>query len=786
MDNACSFVSDTKTKSKMKKSFTILMLLVLHGYVVAQTKVSVKIIDAKSTKEVSFVNVLNLNNSVGTSSNEYGDFTILGENNDLIKMSSVGYVTRTMLFSELLNKTNVKLTPSSQVLDEVSVKGKKRKMVSINKIPIQNLDAPITTNVVGAKILEERNVSSLGEAVKSATGVRPINRYGGFQTFRIRGFNNFVLLNDGVRDERHNLSTSAPSTNLANIERIEVLKGPASVLLGHSALGGVINLVHKKPSNIQTGEFKVSYGSYNTVNMQGGIGGPINDKLTYRADFGTTRTDGWRDFGIETNNGSVVFNYEISEKDNLEVSFQANNDLYDTDTGIPVAEDGSVVEGMDPETRYNDPQDYLKHKRKEIQLKYVHEFNDKLKLTNHFSWSDDNINYLSTEYLELNETQDSITRAYPYYFNHVTKTIQNQLDLSYEFTTGAVKHKSVIGHSVSFLDRKTYGGSVVGEGTFTTIAVTNPILNQGYIEAIDSKVSVREEVVNGLYIQDWMNLSDKFKMLIGLRYDIFSGTYYKNILNNDRELIEEGEKTDIPSTALTYRAGLVYQPRKNTSLFASYSKYFKPSRTVTPEGEVFDPEEGYQFEAGVKFEDNNKYSATLSAFYIQKNNIVERNAVNEYSQIGEADSKGIELDVFYKIIEGLSFKGGYAFTDAKVRSFDSEELQSVKEGNKLKYAPEHMANAWLSYHKNKGFAKGLGLAAGFNYVGENYTNSSNTYELPAYTTIDATIFYSFNSVRVGVNLNNIMDELYFTDAIYGSQFFPGMGRNVKVSIGYKF
>lgn len=770
----------------MKKSFTILILMVIHGYVVAQTKVSIKVIDAKTSKEVPFVNVLNLNSKKGTSTDENGDFTITGESNDLIKISCVGYGTKTLLYSKLVKKTKLKLVPSSQNLAVVSVEGKRRKVVSINKIAIQNLDAPVTTNVVGAKILEERNVSSLGEAVKSATGVRPINRYGGFQTFRIRGFNNFVLLNDGVRDERHNLSSSAPSTNLANIERIEVLKGPASVLLGHSALGGVINLVHKKPSNIQTGEFKVSYGSYNTVNMQGGIGGPISDKLTYRADFGTTRTDGWRDFGIETNNGSVVFNYEISEKDDLEVSFQANNDLYDTDTGIPVAEDGSVVEGMDPETRYNDPQDYLKHKRKEIQLKYVHEFNDKLKLTNHFSWSDDNINYLSTEYLVLNETQDSITRAYPYYFNHVTKTIQNQLDLSYEFTTGAVKHKSVIGHSVSFLDRKTYGGSVVGEGAFTTIAVTNPILNQGYIEAVDSKVQVREEVVNGLYIQDWMNLSDKFKMLLGLRYDIFNGTYYKNLLNDDRVLIEEGEKTDIPSTALTYRAGLVYQPRKNTSLFASYSNYFKPSRVVSPDNEIFDPEEGYQFEVGAKFEDANKYSATLSAFYIQKNNIVEQNTVKEYHQIGEADSKGIELDIYYKIIEDLSFKGGYAYTDAKVRSFDSEELQSVKEGNKLKYAPEHMANAWLSYNKSTGFAKGLGLAAGFNYVGENYTNSSNTYKLPSYTTVDATIFYNFNAIRVGVNLNNIMDELYFTDAIYSSQFFPGMGRNVKVSLGYKF
>lgn len=762
------------------------MLIVLHGYVVAQTKVSVKVVDAKTSQELPFVSVLNLSSAKGTSSDEYGNFTITAENNDLIKISSVGYVTQTTLYSKLVKKSRIALVPSSQILDEVSIEGNSRRPVSINKILIQDLDSPIITNTIDSKILEQRNVSSLGEAVKSATGVRPINRYGGFQTFRIRGFNNFVLLNDGVRDERHNLSTSAPSTNLANIESIEVLKGPASVLLGHSALGGVINLVHKKPTNIQKGEFKATYGSFNTVNMQGGIGGPISEKLTYRVDFGTTKTDGWRDLGVSTNNGAFTLDYEVSKKDHLELSIQANNDLYDTDTGIPVDVNGEVVEGMDPETRYNDPQDYLKHKRKELQLKYTHEFSSKLKLTNHFSWSEDNINYLSTEFLVLNEANDSIKRAYPFYFNHVTKTVQNQLDLSYEFTTGSIQHKSVIGHSLSFLDRKTYGGSVVGPGTFTTIAVVDPILNQGYIEAVDEKVQVREEVVNGLYIQDWMNLSDNIKMLLGLRYDIFNGTYYKDIIDDDRDLIEKGEKTDIPSTALTYRIGLVYQPFKNASIFGSCSNYFKPSRVVTPSNQIFDPEKGFQVEAGVKLEDGNKYSVTLSAFYLQKNNIVERNTVDEYHQIGEADSKGIELDIYYEILEGLSFKGGYAYVDARIRDFDDETLQAVEEGNKLKYAPDHMANGWLNYHKRKGFAKGLGLGAGFNYVGENYTNSSNTYKLPSYTTVDATVYYTINNVRLGLNVNNITDELYFTDAIYGSQFFPGEGRNVKVSLGYKF
>ena len=186
------------------------------------------------------------------------------------------------------------------------------------------------------------------------------------------------------------------------------------------------------------------------------------------------RTDG-RDFGVATNNGTATFNYSPTKKDNIEISLQANNDIYDTDTGIPVDENGNVIEGMDPETRYNDPQDHLKHQRKDIQAKYTHQFNDRLKVTEHFAWSNDDINYLSTESLTLNETKDSIQRSFPFYFNHKTNTIQNQLDFTYKFKTGGIEHKSVIGHSLSILDRKTFSGSVQGEGTFTTISVQNPI-----------------------------------------------------------------------------------------------------------------------------------------------------------------------------------------------------------------------------------------------------------------------------------------------------------------------
>ncbi|TCI91777.1 TonB-dependent receptor [Tenacibaculum sp. M341] len=779
----------------MKRLVLCSVFLLWSIFAIAQSNTTIKGIvkDAKTGKAIPDVSIIINNLTKGTTTDIDGNYTItIPENHKTLRFSKIGYKT----LQQKINTSTVKspliilLQKQDIALEEVNIDANqrtfKKEILSVGKLPIKDIDAPITTNSIDNKILQLRNVSDLGDAVKSATGVRPINRYGGFQTFRIRGFNNFVLLVDGVRDERHNISTSAPTTNLANVERIEVLKGPASVLYGHSALGGIINIVRKKPTNVSQGNFNVSYGSFDTYNMSAGFGGAISEKLRYRADFGMTRTNGWRDYGVATNNGSFTFEYTPTSKDTFEFYVQANNDKYDTDTGIPVDDDGSLVSGMDPETRYNDPQDYLKHKRFDFQLKYTHEFNSNFKLTNLLSYSDDDIDYLSTEFLEFNSTKDELTRAFPFYFNHQTKTLQNQLDFSYTTTTGSIKHKLLLGNSFSYLDRKTFRGSVIGPGTFTTISVQNPILNQGHIEPVDERVDVTDESVSGFYLQDWLEFSDKLKALIGLRYDIFEGTYYRDTVDNNRNIITNGDRTNIPSDAFTYRAGLVYQPIKNTlSFFGSYSNYFKPSRRIAPDGTIFDPEEGYQVEGGVKFQKKNLFTATLSTYYMLKNNIVERTSVDDFRQIGEADSKGFEIDIESQPLKGLYAKAGYAYVDAKVRSYD-ETLQTITPGNQLRFAPKNSANFWINYDFQTPKLKGIGIGLGGNYVDSNYTNSSNTFELPAYTTLDGTIYYQAKKVRIGFNLNNISDELYFTDAIYDRQFFVGQGRNYKVNISYNF
>lgn len=771
---------------------SVFMLLAIVANAQSYTTISGTVKDLKTGKTISNVTVAFKNVRKGTHTDANGHFQLqVPTKTKTVQFSKIGYETVVKNIASLSSSEPFIIFLQKEViaLDEVQIDARKQGMkpavLAVGKLPIKDIDAPVTTNSVDQRLLLQRGVDDLGTAVKSATGVRPINRYGGFQTFRIRGFNNFVLLLDGVRDERHNISTSAPSTNLANVARIEVLKGPASVLYGHSALGGIINIVRKKPTLHDTGNFTISYGSYKSYTMSAGFGGSISPELRYRTDFGLTRSQGWRDYGVATNNGSFALTYTPSSKDRLDFYLQVNDDQYDTDTGIPMDDDGSLVPGLDPKTRYNDPQDYLKHKRYDAQLKYTHEFSETSKLTNLLSYASDDIDYLSTEFLVLNATKDAIKRDFPFYFNHQTKTLQNQLDYSFQATTGSIKHQLLLGNSLSFLDRKTFRGKVIGPGTFTTISVQNPVLNQGHIEAVDDKVDVKEEFVSGFYLQDAISFSEHFKAMIGLRYDIFDGTYYRDELNKDRVVLTSGTRTTIPSTAFTYRAGVVYQPIPDAlSFFASYSNYFKPSRRVAPNGVVFDPEKGYQIEGGVKYQKNQRFSATLSTYYLLKNNIVERTSVNDYQQIGEADSKGVELDIETQPVPGFYLKAGYAFVDAKVRSYNPQ-LQRVAPGNSLRFAPKHSANFWANYEFQSRALHGIGLGFGGNYVSSNFTNSSNTFTLPAYTTLDGTIYYQAKRVRIGVNINNLANTLYYTDAIYDRQFFVGQGRNFRISLAYK-
>ncbi|TKG94308.1 TonB-dependent siderophore receptor [Puteibacter caeruleilacunae] len=837
----------------MKKN-VILGLLILIGcpiFSLAQkANLTGVVIDKDSGFAISGANIVIDKAGNGTLSDVEGSFNFsqLEMGKHVLTISYVGYEKQRKSIDLQGGEVSVeiKLQKSITMLGDVDIsRDVSREAESILKIPALMKDIPMTTSKVDNDLLEQTQTGHIGGALKYTTGVKPMVNYGGFQTFTMRGFGAPVIMLDGARDERMNFSNSAPLTSLASVERIEYLKGPASVLYGHSAVGGIINVVRKQPSNEFKGKASVTYGSWETKKTAIGFGNKINDKLCYRLDVSTSDTKGWRDAADKTLNGYLALNYELNDNNIFEFRLGGNDDTYGTETGLPavksniylkngkeVYEAGELPTTFKLDQRYNDPGDFLDHENINTSLKYIHLFSENSKLQVHATYTDDLIDYFSTEelsYLTSNDPiydtyyrkgedkvyicLDTLQRTFPLRFSHETKSFQNYIDYSTQFELGSTKHKVNAGHYFANIDRTSFKGykvgtDVTGDGLFAKISVVDPVLNQGALQTKFSATSIYDERVHGLYLQDLVEVSEKINLMGAVRYDHFRMEYKKSGISTGRHKTNIEPQGKIKNKAWTYRFGAVYKPIEDLSVYASYANFFKPKRSVynstyiylnsngnefqPADGkEVFKPEDGYQLESGFKYDLNSKLQVNGSVYYIKKNNIVEYLGESDddrriYAQVGVVDSKGFDLDVNYHPLKTLSILAGYSYNEAKYKEFSSNDYTNSKEGNDMRNNPKNQFFSWAYYTVPKGVFQNVDLGFGANYTDKLFTNSSNSYELPSYWMFDAAIGYKKDKVYTKLKVNNILDKDHFVSSVYSSQYIPGRERNFLLTVGLKF
>lgn len=822
----------------------------------AQQNLNGLVLDKDSGKPIEGANVYLKELKLGTTSEKDGSFQFknIQTANYQLSISFIGYKNCNISVDSGIENQAIKveMKRTITILDGVNISAKAvRETEQVLKIAAPLKDIPLTTSSIGKDVLEQTGANSIHEALKYSTGVKPLVNYGGFQTFTMRGFGAPVIMLDGVRDERMNFSNSAPFTSLAAVERIEYLKGPASVLYGHSAVGGILNVVRKQPTKNFQGNFSASYGSWQTRRAQLGAGNRINDKLSYRFDAGFSDTEGWRNAADKTLNAYLALNYELSENDLFEIRLAGNTDTYGTETGLPsvkydvfdqenklLYQQGELPKTFDRSQRYNDPSDFLDHDNLNGSVKYTKKLSEHSKLQIHTAYSDDLIDYFSTEeltYLTSDEaiyntyyrngdakkyiSLDTLQRTFPLRFSHETKTFQNTVDYSTKFDFAGVQHNFNAGYFYMYIDRKSFTGynvydkiyenkDVKGEGLLGKVAVLDPVLNQGDLQTKFSKVKIYHENVHGFFFQNLMDISSKVKVLIGVRYDRFDMGNQTGTISSRRNISNKTAQKTIVNHSFTYRLGTVYQPSENLSLYASYANFFKPKRTVFNENyiyldkdgkdftpsdgkEVFEPEDGYQLEAGFKYQTNSKLHINGSIYYIKKNNIVEylgKSAAEKkiYGQVGVVDSKGFDLEMNYKPLESLSLLAGYGFNIAKYREFSDNKYQASNQGNYVQNNPKNHVFAWAYYTVQKGSLKDFSLGFGLDYNDKMYVNSSNTYKLPAYCLFDASLGYRKNKMYCKLKVNNLFDKNYFSSSVYSNQYIPGMERNANFTIGMDF
>lgn len=600
------------------------------------------------------------------------------------------------------NKDYTNFSDSVFSINEVVVATHYRRKTEALKLDVPAKFVPISTNSITSGMLEKRNIRDIQEAARFLPGVRFRTTYGSFTQFSIRGFDNSVIMVDGVRDERSSIDNSYPFMDLSAIESIELLKGPASVLYGQSAVGGILNIVRKAPQSKQSVYARLAYGSFYNKQATMALGGKLIGPLNYRASVNWQDQEGWRNNATKRLSGYLALGGRLTEKDELDIRIGANRDFYPTEIGLPptlsndilsTADDskylskGDMLPELDRKARYNSESDFMNNRGFNVSAMYKHTFGEAFKLMEKVSYTHDDIDYFGTESLDYltsdapiydhyyrtkdkqgNDVKkyiclDSIYYSYPLRFSHIAKTVNNQLELGGRFYTGEVAHNYLGGYSLVALFRDSYmaygNGSTgaTGPGATGHGSVYNPH-SIGWMEAPFRFVTAQKTFTHGFYLQDLVEFSDQLKMLLAGRYDLFT---YKTANLNTSDGGRHYDKPDedaynkITNGAFTFRAGLVYLPVEKLSVYGSYGTYFKPIRAfydantiyIDKNGkefapvngeEVFKPENGFQVEVGARYEVTRTLQANVSLFYINKNNI--RQTLANKGDI----ANGVELD----------------------------------------------------------------------------------------------------------------------------------------------
>ncbi len=731
-------------------------------------------------------------------------------------------------------------------LDNFQVVGHKIQQTKMLPFDVDEKFLPVNMSQVDRRTLENRDINDISSASKFLPSVKNRTTYGGFQEFYIRGFDTQLVATDGIADQR-SFITSLPMHDLSNVERIELLRGPASALYGQSVVGGVINISRMQPTSENHFRAKVSVGSWHSYNGFVGMSGKLVGPFNYYASVNVGSSDGWRDNYERRFSFYATISGWFTRKDFLQIVYDFSNDRYGTDTGLPALmpydiynENGSLylpqyasLPNLPRKARYNNSSDFLKNRTQDVEIRYEHVFNEAFKLRDIAMFRYDNINYMSTEQLAYVTSQepiyphyyerngektyinlDEVTNNSPLAFNHVAFSYHNQLELTGKFNIGSVKNNYVVGYSINYLHRPSYRGTLLdGPGLNSIIPTYDPYSGAAYWATM-AKVNLGDRMSQGVYVSDVVDVCEQFKFLLAGRYD-----YYKyrsaavDLVDGDRNYKHPASDaySSIVNNALSYRVGAVYVPVKELSLYASMGSFFKPNNTVYtdnyiyidkngkryfPEngGEVFAPEKGWQFEIGLKW-DWNGLELNGSYFYIHKDNVVtslgtvEEDGVTKQirGQVGRMHSQGFDIDLNYSVGDFV-IGGGYAYTDPRVGKIAPNDYVQVNtdRGNRYTYVPKNQFFVTGDYDKSEGVLKGFGASVTLSYQDKVYTNLTNGIYLDSYLLCDLSLRYRMkNGVGFMATVNNLFNKHYNVSNL-GNQMIPGQDINYKVSVTYSF
>lgn len=642
---------------------------------------------------------------------------------------------------------------ATSAVSEVQVTGQGRgyvvdRAVTATKIPAPLEDIPQSIDVISGELMHAQRALSLQDAVRNAPGVGLSHGDGQRDQVTIRGFSaiadQFV---DGFRDD------ALYFRDLSNIERIEVLKGPASVLYGRGSSGGLINRVTKKPG-VDVTSLALSYGGWDDKRLEFDLARrKVAQSLSARLTGAIEGADSYRDqqfLDRKALGGSLLFQPADATRLLLQADYLFDKRV--TDFGVPAFR-GRPVD-VDSSTYYGAANakdvDFSRSEVLSSTATLEHRFSDTISLRNGLRYYDYQLDRNNTLPGAVNETARTVS------LNHGNVTRDehgwsNQLELTHEFNLLG-RHQALYGVELSRQTKDQTNNTRSAIATVDLFNPVHPVLPRQVPGAPQTNNRGRFKGTAG-YVQDLMSFGEHWKALVGVRYDRFQQETRQRIAG-----LPNLSRTD---TAWSPRAGVVWQPTEGQSYYASWSRSFQPS------GEAFalaannadiEPEKTTNHELGAKWSAlGGKLHATAALYELTRTGIKSTDPTTlKLIPIGEQRTRGLELTGAFDFGRGWHGLASYAYMDAEVtRSVARDAGQSVQ-GKRATLTPKNSGNLWLT----KDIGGGLRIGGGVSYVGDRFANPGNTVILPAYTTLDLMASARTGPVTWQVNVYNLTDEGY--------------------------
>ncbi|MDO5981427.1 TonB-dependent receptor [Flavivirga spongiicola] len=821
----------------MNKKFSIVLALLLSfSYSFTQTGSVKGSITDNTQMPLSGVNILIKNSIKGVQSNENGTFEIsnISNGNHTLVISYIGFKTREILFSISNNQTNtlgtIILYEGNELLSEVIVQGERKNKFSrkktayVSKLPLKDLENSQVYSTVTSELLESQVVTNFDDGIKNATGVSKLweaTGRGGDGTgyYTLRGFSIQPSLIDGVP------GSVFSSVDPSYIERIEVLKGPSATLFGSTvnSLGGLINVVTKKPFEGFGGSVSYTGGSFDSHRVSVDLNTPLGDKNSpyFRINSSYLTQGSFQDAGFrKTFFIAPSLSYRVNNRLNISAGIefsktrQTNPAMLFVRRGYPIKGTTPAEFGINPEASFTNNDIYLENPVFNTRLIADYKISDSWTSQTIFSSS----SYKSEGYYSyllegasrffLRPLPDPSDPTYPFivgsnqFFEGLLEndlitrlmikqdsgqeSLNVQQNFIGDFKIGNVRNRSVIGFDYVkneaydrnkdsdpntgfpivngfFLPDGTLIDNPLTQGEIETAYPHSPTFFDPIFENLPANDIETKSQTMAIYASDVINFSPALSIMLGLRLDYFN---------------QDGEKSvkedDYTKTSFSPKFGAVYQPILNKmAVFVNYqtgfinvnpkiSVDFNTGNTII---ETLPPTKSTQYEIGTKTNFlNGKLNIGISYYNITAKDKRDTDPVNGSTSINidEIISQGIELEVNANPFDGLNLRIGYAYNDSEITKTVAEGLLGRRP---IESGAENTYTVWGDYKfQEDTFLKNMGIGAGLNGASEYFTINNSTsgqFKLPSYTIYNASIYYDTPKFRIGIKANNITDEVYY-------------------------